>query len=200
MPPQLNRTEELVAYFVNRCQGGELGRTRLMKLLYLADYEARRFMGRPLSDITYVWHHYGPYDPAVERTVATLKARDVVTEERVIYPNGHAGYLYSAGPAPFKAYSFSPAEEAILDYVCRQYSRVQLKELLEDIVYQTEPMLKAQERGERDLDMDEVNNTRGNELTVPFEELVERSKRVASGQYIAHEEAMRLLEGVSAVA
>src|SRR2546430_11848217 len=94
---KLSREEELVAFFVNRCGDGNLGRTRLMKLLYLADYEARRYLGRPISKIKYIWHYFGPYEPELTTWVNRLKEHGVVMEETVVYPTGKYGYLYTPG-------------------------------------------------------------------------------------------------------
>ena len=42
----LTRDEQIVAYFVRKCASKKpLGRTHLMKLVYLADHEARRYLG-----------------------------------------------------------------------------------------------------------------------------------------------------------
>ncbi len=195
---KLSREEELVAFFVNRCgRDGNLGRTRLMKLLYLADYEARRFLGRPISGIKYIWHFYGPYEKKLTTWITRLRDGGVVVEEAVMYPSGKEGFLYTAG-AKEAPPSFSPAEVEILSYVCREYSRVDLRELLDDIVYQTEPMVRAQKKGakEKPLEMDIVNNAKANELTISLEELVERRRQLRAGQCLSHAEAMSALEQI----
>lgn len=192
--PKLSREEELVAFFVNRC-AGNLGRTRLMKLLYLADYEARRYLGRPLSGIKYVWHFYGPYEPKLPEWIDSLKGSGVIVEEPMTYPSGVTGYLYTPGPRSPSA-SFAPAEMEILSYVCRQYSQVPLRDLLDDVVYQTEPMLKAQEKGAKNqpLEMHIVDNSKSNELSISFEELLERRRQLQAGEYLPHAEAMAAVE------
>jgi antitoxin SocA-like protein len=193
---KLSREEELVAFFVNRCGGeGNLGRTRLMKLLYLSDYEARRFLGRPISGIKYIWHFYGPYERKLTTWIARLRDGGVLVEEPVVYPSGREGFLYTPGPKQVPP-TFTPAEVEILSYVCRQYSRVELRELLDDVVYQTEPMLRAKKKGtqEKPLEMDIVNNTKGNELTVTLEELLERRRQLRAGEGLSHANAMAALE------
>jgi hypothetical protein len=196
MTETLSREQELVAYFVNHCDDGQLGRTRLMKLLYLADYEARRYLGRPISSIPYVWHHYGPYDSRLNDWTSELESRDVLVEERVIYPSGKAGYVYHRGPRMVTP-SFTPAESEILAYVCKEYSRIELKGLLEDVVYETEPMVDAKDRNGRGepLNMALVDNAKREEFGLPFEELLERSRRVRAGEYLPHAEAMMLVSG-----
>src|SRR5205809_876267 len=151
---KLSREEELVAFFVKHCGGdGKLVRTRLMKLLYLADYEARRFLGGPISGAKYIWHFFGPYDPKLPRWINRLKDCGVVVEAPVTYPSGKQGFLYTPGPTSTLE-SFSPVEVEVLSYVCRQYARVELRELLEDVVYQTEPMLLAQKKKAKEKPLD----------------------------------------------
>src|SRR5437773_5589067 len=191
-----SREEELVEFFVKHCGGdGELGRTRLMKLLYLADYEARRFLGRPISGAKYIWHFFGPFDPRLPTWINRLRDSGVLVEAPVTYPSGKSGFLYTPGPKQ-AALSFKPVEVEILSYVCRQYSRVELRELLDDIVYQTEPMLRAKRKGakERPLEMDMINNAKAGELSVPLEELIERRRQLRAGEGISHADAMTALE------
>jgi uncharacterized protein YwgA len=194
---QLTREQQLVAYFVNNCDDGRLGRTRLMKLLYLADYESRRFFGRPLTNLQYVWHYYGPYDSTLFDATQELENLGVIVSEQVIYPSGKAGYLYHSGSRSIST-TFAPSEVELLSYVVREYSKKELKVLLEDIVYETEPMQALQERDGRGepLPMDMVNNSRRNELGLDIEQLLERSRRVRAGEYLSHADAMRRLDGV----
>jgi len=193
---KLSREEEIVAFFVKHCGGdGNLGRTRLMKLLYLADYEARRFLGRPISGAKYIWHFYGPYESRLNSWINRLRDCQVLLETPVVYPSGKQGFLYTPGPTPVLE-SFKPVETEILSYVCRQYSRVELRDLLEDVVYQTEPMVVAQKKKakEKPLDMNIVNNAKRGELTVSLEELLERRRQLRAGECLSHAEAMTALE------
>lgn len=189
---KLGREEELVAFFAEHCgRDGKLGRTRLMKLLYLADYEARRFLGRPISTVKYVWHLFGPYTPKLTMWIDRLKSGGFLVETPVSYPSGREGFLYTIGNRQTTK-SFQPVEMEILTYVCRQYSRVELQELLDDVVYQTEPMVRAKKKGakERALEMDIVNNIMARELTTTVEALFERRRQLRAGEFVSHAQAM----------
>lgn len=195
---QFSAGDELVAFFANQCgDDGTLGRTRLMKLMYLADYESRRYLGKPISGINYVWHHYGPYDRTLQARINKLKRSKVITETPVLYPNGREGYLYCRGAmrAPI---SFTPAQVEIISYVARKYSQVELRELLDDVVYKTEPMQKALKEGRKakgkPLDMGSVNGAKSADFTVPFEELLTRSASVRAGRFVPHAEAMHRVD------
>ncbi len=193
---KLSREEELVAFFVQRCGGdGNLGRTRLMKLLYLADYEARRFLGRPLSGAKYVWHFFGPWDPRLPTWINRLKGAAVLEETPVGYPSGKKGFLYTPG-AKQVPQSLTPVDVEILTYVCRQYSRVELVELLDDVVYQTEPMMHAQKKKakEKPLEMNIVDNAKARELSASLEVLLERRRQLRAREHLSHADAMIELE------
>lgn len=188
-----DRNAELIAFFVSHCQG-ELGRTRLMKLLYLADYESRRFFGKPISQLKYIWHYYGPYDAKVGQVLEALKSADAVLEDQVLYPTGKKGYLYKSGPKPLES-TFQPEESAILSYVCNRYSKTDLRELLDDVVYETEPMIAAKKADAREqpLDMSVVDGTRANELGLDFAEILRRSLDVRAGNFLTHSDAMKFI-------
>jgi len=193
---RLSREEELVAFFVQKCGGdGNLGRTRLMKLVYLADYEARRFLGRPISGAKYVWHFFGPWVSRLPTWIHRLKDAAVLEETAVAYPSGKQGFLYTPG-ATRAPQSFKPVEVEILSYVCRQYSRVELVELLDDVVYQTEPMVHAQKKKakEKPLEMNIADNVKAGELTVSLEELLERRRQIRARECLSHADAMIALE------
>src|SRR6266516_8025851 len=193
---RMSREEELVAFFVQRCGGdGNLGRTRLMKLVYLADYEARRFVGRPISGARYVWHFFGPWDPRLTTWIHRLKDAAVLEESAVAYPSGKQGFLYTPG-AKQAPQSFKPVEVEVLSYVCRQYSRVELVELLDDVVYQTEPMMHAQKKKakEKPLEMNIVDNAKARELSASLEVLLERRRQLRAREHLSHADAMIELE------
>lgn len=188
---QLSKEEQLIAFFVNTCSD-PVGRTRLMKLLYLADYQARRYLGRPISDIQYRWHDFGPFDDNLYTWLDALTTADFVRHEEVRYDDGKVAHIYAPTETP-PNFDLSPDELDILSFVCREYSQVNLRQLLDEIVYQTEPMLDAKERDARGqaLRMDIVNDVKSRDFTVPYAELLARSRRLQSGQGVTHREAMR---------
>lgn len=180
----------MLAFFV-RTRSTRLGRTQLMKFLYLSDYEARRFLGRPISSIQYVWFHFGPYSAQLQDALAELRSSQLIVEESVEYPTGTQGYRYVDGRKEI-AFDFDAGEIELLRYVCETYSTQSLQSLLDDVVYQTEPMLKAVSEGRKNqpLEMGIVDGIRLNELGVPYDELLRRKKLSEQGNRTAHEDVM----------
>ena len=197
-PTELPREAQLVAYFVTKCAGKEpLGRTQLMKLLYLADYEARRYLGRPISGLDYMWHHFGPYDDRLLTAVDTLEKCGVIQQDQITYPTGQKGFQYRPAGKSAVTHTLEPIELEILRFVCTSYRDVKLRALLSDVVYETEPMQDAKKknaRGEK-LDMTTANGLKGKIYDITFEELYARLQAVRGGDFIPHAEVMRSLRG-----
>lgn len=193
-PADLTRDEEVVAYFVRKCASKKpLGRTHLMKLVYLADHECRRYLGRPLSDLQYYWHFFGPWDEKIINTIETLEEKGLVREEEVVFPTGKHGYEYKPGLANELYGTLQPIEIEILKYVCTTFADMKLANLLSDVVYETEPMkvaIAADAKG-KPLDMTIVNGERHELYGITFEELYERIQEVRAGRVVPHAEAAR---------
>jgi uncharacterized protein YwgA len=140
------RVAQLIRQIVERVPG--CGRTRIVKLLYLADHEARRYLGRPLTDLDYRWDNFGPYDPEIQRQINCLKGEGQIQEVANLAPEGYTWYQYN--PAGRGVRCELGKEEAVLfDYVIQTYSDMKLQDLLDEVVYQTRPMTAAANRGER---------------------------------------------------
>lgn len=154
MPSQVGR---VIRYFVDRLPN--IGRTLVVKYLYLADLESRRYRGKPLTDLDYIWYDHGPFDSEIYAQLDILRQGNFIKQECVQYPNGKYGYQYAAGDNPLPD-ELAPDERAILDAVVEQYGAMSLQALLDDVVYQTKPMLDAKERNARDgqLRMELVDN------------------------------------------
>ena len=169
-----NTVARLIRYFVERYPGA--GRTRIVKFLYMADHEARRYLGRPLTDLRYRWDHHGPFDAEIQRQLNSLGFNGYIKEEK--HEREYVWYNYFATdialPCPLKK-----EELTIVEHVIQSYTSLKLDVLLEEIVYQTRPMLEATTRGEL-LDMDLVNN----EARVPgleLERMIGAFEELASG-------------------
>jgi hypothetical protein len=163
----LGKIAPLIRYFVERVPGA--GRTQIVKFLYLTDLESGRYLGHPISDLNYILYDHGPFDSEILAHLDLLCAMDYLEGEQVRYPNGKFGWRYKATDKPLPLTGTSKEGLAILDYVAANYGRTPLQGLLEEVVYQTAPMVDAKEReayGHR-LRMELVDN----EARVPGLEL-----------------------------
>ncbi|WP_419892805.1 Panacea domain-containing protein [Oceanobacillus kimchii] len=60
------KIKEVIYYFlINYPYKDELSKTRLTKMVYLADWESAKKYGRQITKINWYFDHYGPYVPDV---------------------------------------------------------------------------------------------------------------------------------------
>ncbi len=64
----MSKIADVAAYFCKHYpHKSELSKTRLTKLVYLADWEAAKRKGRQVTDIEWYFHNFGPYvDDVIE--------------------------------------------------------------------------------------------------------------------------------------
>lgn len=143
---------DLILYFVDRLPNS--GRTQIVKYLYLADLESRRHRGQSLTNLIWIKHNHGPFDSRILSALDALRTRKLLIEEHIEYPNGFQGSLYRTSRTPKIA--FDDATQSILDVVVKQYGALGLRQLLDDVVYESKPMQSAVEK--HALDMSCVDN------------------------------------------
>ncbi len=151
-----NPVSQAIRYLVEQVPG--VGRTQIVKFLYLADLEARRALGRPLSDLDYIFYNHGPFDSRILSWLDRMEAGGEITTEQVCR-FGAVAYCYRTTDKPVPK-AFSTGELLILNQVVEMIKNKSLQQVLEDIVYQTKPMRDAIDReafGHR-LRMDLVDN------------------------------------------
>lgn len=158
-------TADLVHFFLEHVPGA--CRTQIVEFLYLADMEARRYLGKPISGLNYVWHDHGPFDRSVLACLDKLEAQGKVRDNPANYSSAVIGHRYYSQQAPGPR-SWQLPEQTILDHVARTYGGMDLETLLDE-VHRTKPMADAKERGafNQPLRMDMVNN----EAVIPGLEL-----------------------------
>jgi Protein of unknown function (DUF4065) len=184
-----SRVAQLIRRIVERVPG--CGRTRIVKLIYMADHEARRYLGRPLTDLCYRWDNYGPFDPEIQRQINYLMAEEQVEETVNTASGGYIYYQYS--PIGHGIHSDLNREEAVVfDFIIDRFANMKLADLLDDVVYQTRPMTSATTRGER-LKMDLVN---GEERIpgVELENVIAGYEQIEKGQKKSLDEIMLSLQ------
>jgi transcriptional regulator with XRE-family HTH domain len=75
------RQEAVILYFVQHINNKYLGKTKIMKLLYYADYEWIQRQGRGITGDSYLAMHYGPMPRHAEETLKRLQKQNVLKME-----------------------------------------------------------------------------------------------------------------------
>ncbi|XKK40108.1 Panacea domain-containing protein [Nocardiopsis sp. ARC36] len=140
----------LALFRVARDQGHALNRTKIAKLLYLADLSAVEDGGVAFTGATWRWENYGPFDPAQYRVEDALVAAGII--ERTQDPQSACGEvrlrLVEDVDAPLE-----PAPLTVLGRVLAQHGGKSAARL-RDLTYETSPMVQAQSEGERGVLLD----------------------------------------------
>lgn len=173
------RTCQALHYLVSHLSDAA-GRTKLVKLLYLADLEARRVLGRPLTEMQYRWWEYGPWDEQFALCEASLKSRNLIQVETYPYQSYYGSFYVPLGDM---MYTFADDEVAVLDYLVKTFGKKGRKELVEEIVYQTPPMKDAvaREAYGKPLRMEIVDNEDFDQHGIALADILEGERRLRAG-------------------
>ena len=144
MAPRLSKNQQMIRYLIERC-GDRLNRTRLVKALFLADYEGRRRFGAPLSSYEYKYHKHGPWTTQIYEDVRSLQAIGAADEFLGFGLRGPF-YTFAPGDADVVYSDLTPRDAIVLEAMAHQCTRGDLEALLQK-VYATPPMQVAQKLG-----------------------------------------------------
>ena len=173
----LTRTAQVLRYLLQVAPG--VGPHRLAQYVYLADLEARRYLGRPLSELEYVFTPRGPFDSSgFAAAMKELEALGLVRENQIPCGTYVATELVPTN-TPIE-FGFTAPEAEVLRYVATTFLSGSTRDLSDDIVYGTEPMVDA-EPG-KPLPMDRANGTPGADLTFSLERMLRGEASAAIGR------------------
>ncbi len=193
----LNRNEQLVKFFVQACPQ-RLGRTQLVKLLYLADFEACRYLGAQLSRFEWTREPQGPFDRAFYDAKDSLVELQAIFEAGDVTPFGNPWYQYRDNPEVTVRFDFSPAERRILEHIVTTYGSRSREEIIQD-VYLTPPFVAVEDSPRHTrLPMELVTGQKKAEFGgVDLEALIAAEQRRARGEGVPWQVYRKqLLEGV----
>jgi hypothetical protein len=182
MPATVSRDAQVLKFFAQQCRG--IPRKRHVKLVYLADVLAREYLGHPISSFEYVRLYYGPYDrrfPEVAQELVLAGLAEEVTEHRTAYPAPQRTIrLVDLGlSVPFE---FSLGELEVLRYVTENYLDMPMEELIEDVIYETEPM-KAGVSEESRLPMELADRRGVDAVGFDLEAVLAAEREIAEGKF-----------------
>lgn len=175
----LSRNAKVLRYLIE--QAPDIGRIQLIKFAYLADHEARRYLGHPITQFKWIRYKHGPFDPSYYDALKELTGAGLVREAVIDFPNGAHGYRFAAMGKELD-YGFSDEEAALLAYVAETYVVWGARELCDDVVYQTSPM-KADVAMNKELPMDQLDNAEHKELGFDLSRMLAGERSVHEGRY-----------------
>ena len=187
MQEKLTRNEQILKYLVAQCEK-IAGRTRFLKFVYLADYYSHLFRGRPISSFRYIKWHHGPFDKSFYDVLKSLKTKGLITDEQIAWSKGELyRFIDIGGPV---AYDLLPAELHILSRVAELYQTAEIGELLDEIVYQTEPMKAVEDKriGTR-LNMQALNDLGKKQIGgLDIDTILRSRQEIREGKYFDFDE------------
>ena len=136
----------LIGYIIDQVkdQGGDVGKTALVKLVYLIDVEYYRGYEKSATGLRWKFHHYGPYSAELE---------SAINNNRFVEMFGGRGSRYRFSKSEdwreiHRNYTtqFTVSVRRVVDNVIRQWGLEPLETLLDYVYFETEPMQGA-ERG-----------------------------------------------------
>lgn len=150
------------------------GKTRLVKLLYLVEVEYFQAASERLTNLRWLFHHYGPYAFELEDVLAqpqfsreqvrTQDEKDVtcfkVAEERVPY-----------------GWKLDARISLLVKRIVGEWRGKSLEELLDFVYFETEPMQAVRNRGDL-LDFTVIKSG-GEQVTIPLKASRDTELRIA---------------------
>ena len=131
-----DKLRDIIYYLVSKL-GYIESRTKLVKLIYLADVKAKRELNRTISGVNYVYHFYGPYSPKIIEKALEMDGEEI----KEIYNPLWDRYEYYKGKKG-RRMSLKEEEIKILDSIIKEYDGLSTQKIKE-VAYNTKEMRKA---------------------------------------------------------
>ncbi|HJE22275.1 MAG TPA: SocA family protein [Methylorubrum populi] len=140
----MDKLEAAIAYLCeNYPHKSELSKARLTKLVYLADWKSCIENDKQISNIEWVFNHYGPYVDDIYNTAISSPSFNV---ERSTNFYGNRKEIISLKLTILNNH-LSASEKRILDHVIEETKRLNWDQFIQ-LVYSTYPVLTGT-RGEK---------------------------------------------------
>ncbi len=127
-PFDREKLEEAILFFLDRANNGHLGKTKLMKLLYYADFDHAEQYGEPITGATYRKYPQGPVPVEASGVLDEMtRSGTIEVEERSSGP--YTQFRFAALRHP-NVQVFGDTELAILDDVVTRWEYVPLNSIV----------------------------------------------------------------------
>lgn len=145
----MSKLKEVIRYLlINSSQPSKLTKTKVTKLVYLADWLSSVKYNKQLTNIEWYFDHYGPY----VSDVYLVSEKDSKVEIRAglnAFGNPKETLVCKIQKEEFKI-RLNFEEQQILNKVLRKTDNMNWREFI-DYVYRTEPIIKSKKYSELNL-------------------------------------------------
>lgn len=132
----MNRLQNILAYLcVHYPHKGELSKARLTKLVYLADWFSALSDDQQMTDIRWLFNHYGPYVDDITLCAQSSNQFKITTEQTL---HGSTKYLIQFH-GELESNALSARDKQILDVVIDKTKQMYFNDFI-DYVYSTYPV------------------------------------------------------------
>lgn len=139
----ISPVEQIILYLVRRLEksSAPVGRTRIMKLLYLADLVAKYRLGKTITGSRYFYHFFGPYSDEIQNAIISLTKKGLLLDNPILTNVGQA-HDYKTNLTKAPSLPLTLKEKTILDEIIAKFGKKPLEKLIKT-AYQTPPMKTA---------------------------------------------------------
>lgn len=152
-----------------------LGKTQLVKLLYLAEVENYRENGVRLTNLSWLFYHYGPYAFELESILSEPEFEKV--EKKTQKENDFILYKV-AEPLLSYGQGVEAKVSLLIKKIIGEWKDKPLEELLDFVYFETEPMQNVKKRGDT-LDFDTIKPVNETAQVIPLKASRQTEKKVA---------------------
>lgn len=141
------KLHDVIAYFcANYPFPDELSKARLTKMVYLADWRMAIGRGRQITDIEWMFNHYGPYVRGVEQVASSSPDFEIESETNVFGAPKETIRVREGVSWP----SLTVEERETLDFVIEATEQLTFADFL-NLVYSTYPVKTSTQYERLDL-------------------------------------------------
>jgi len=116
-----------------------IGKTRLVKLIYLVEVEFYRIYQKRLTNLEWKFFHFGPYPLEIQEILGSLEFE----KEEIDLASGKVFFKYSMSfDEPVESYVSSDVGRLVTNIV-KEWGDANLNRLLDYVYFETEPMVDA---------------------------------------------------------
>jgi uncharacterized phage-associated protein len=143
----MENLKDIIRYFFSKYPyPSELSKARLVKLIYLADWKSSLNNEKQLSNIKWIYNHYGPYVEDIINEIRNDSNFEIVfVNNSYNQPKELIKVLNNEEP------KISKESKEIIDFVIDKTKSLYWNDFI-NLVYSTYPILKSQKFEELDLE------------------------------------------------